>query len=122
MTVLTAKARSKMPGSTFALPGRRFPINDKVHARVAKSYASRMVKRGQLSSSQKSTIDAKANRMLGKAAGGRMRLADAARGPMKRQAGKPLGLRRYASGGPVDASVNPFDNSARTRAALPDYE
>jgi hypothetical protein len=49
----------------FALPGRRFPINDKTHARVAKSYASRMHSRGQLSDSQFSAVNAKANRKLG---------------------------------------------------------
>lgn len=75
MARLTAKTRSKIPTGKFALPGRRFPIHDKQHAATAKSYASRMVKRGQLSPGQKSTIDAKANAMLGKRAGGRIGLA-----------------------------------------------
>jgi hypothetical protein len=70
MAVLTAKKRAGLRTSTFALPGRRFPINDKVHARVAKSYASRMASRGQLSSSEKAKVDAKANRMLKMADGG----------------------------------------------------
>lgn len=64
MAVLTTKARKGLRSSTFALPGRRFPINDKTHARVAKSYASRMHSRGQLSSSEKSKVDAKADKML----------------------------------------------------------
>lgn len=104
MARLTAKTRSKIPTGKFALPGRRFPINDKTHARVAKSYASRMVKKGQLSGGQKATIDAKANRMLGKRRGGKM------------------GLRGYKTGGPVPGNVNPFDDTQRVRAALPDYE
>ncbi len=66
MAVLTAEKRKGLRRSTFALPGRKFPIPDKVHARVAKSYASRMAKRGQLSSAQKAKVDAKANKMLGK--------------------------------------------------------
>lgn len=64
MAVLTEKKRSKLRDSVFALPGRRFPIPDKTHAAVAKSYASRMYKRGQLSSGQKAKIDAKANSKL----------------------------------------------------------
>ena len=64
MAVLTEKARSKLRSSTFALPGRRFPINDKTHAAVAKSYASRMYARGQLSASEKAKVDAKANSKL----------------------------------------------------------
>lgn len=65
MARLTAKTRNALPGSVFALPGRRFPVHDKAHARVAKSYASRMAKRGQLSPSQKAAVFAKANRKLG---------------------------------------------------------
>jgi hypothetical protein len=66
MAVLSSKKRAGLRSSTFALPGRRFPINDKTHARVAKSYASRMYSRGQLSSGEKARVDAKANKMLGK--------------------------------------------------------
>jgi hypothetical protein len=64
MAVLTEKKRSALRDKTFALPGRRFPIPDKTHAAVAKSYASRMYSRGQLSASQKAKIDAKANSKL----------------------------------------------------------
>ncbi len=35
MAVLTTKARNALPRSTFALPGRRYPINDPSHARNA---------------------------------------------------------------------------------------
>ena len=35
MARLTAKERAKLPASDFALPGRRYPIEDKAHARNA---------------------------------------------------------------------------------------
>ena len=35
MTKLTAAARRKIPDSKFALPGRRYPIEDVAHARNA---------------------------------------------------------------------------------------
>jgi hypothetical protein len=66
MAKLTTKKRKALPASDFALPGRRFPENDKTHARVAEAYASKMVKRGQLSPEEKSKVDAKARRVLGK--------------------------------------------------------
>jgi hypothetical protein len=35
MAVLTASSRKSIPSSSFALPGRRYPIEDKAHARNA---------------------------------------------------------------------------------------
>ena len=35
MAKLTAAARNKLPSSAFALPGRRYPIHDRNHARDA---------------------------------------------------------------------------------------
>lgn len=35
MGVLTTKQRKKLPTKDFALPGRRYPIEDKAHARNA---------------------------------------------------------------------------------------
>ena len=35
MAKLTAKQRKKLPGKSFAGPGRSFPMNDKAHARAA---------------------------------------------------------------------------------------
>jgi hypothetical protein len=35
MAKLTTKARKSLPTSTFALPGRRYPIEDPNHARNA---------------------------------------------------------------------------------------
>jgi hypothetical protein len=40
MTKLTTTARNKIPKSDFALPGRRYPIEDKAHARDALSRVS----------------------------------------------------------------------------------
>lgn len=35
MAKLTTKARKALPGKSFALPGRRYPIEDASHARNA---------------------------------------------------------------------------------------
>lgn len=40
MAELTAKARKAIPRTDFALPGRRYPIEDKAHARNALSRVS----------------------------------------------------------------------------------
>lgn len=40
MAKLTPTARSKLSGSTFALPGRRYPIPDPNHARNALARAA----------------------------------------------------------------------------------
>ncbi len=67
MAKLTSKARNKLPKSDFALPAeRKYPVNNKSHARNAKSRASEMEHKGKLSPSAKAKIDAKADRILGK--------------------------------------------------------
>lgn len=64
---LTAKARKKIPKSKFGLPGEeKYPMQDKEHAANAKARATQMVKKGKLSASSKTKIDAKANKVLGK--------------------------------------------------------
>ena len=73
MAKLTAAARKKVPKSQMGLPSKAqkgrgavtgsYPMPDKAHARVAKSYAARFA-----SPSQRAQIDAKANRILGRAA------------------------------------------------------
>lgn len=72
MATLTAAKRHKMPKGQFALPGERFPVNDKEHARLAKSGASRALHVGNISAAQKARIDAKADAMLARAYGGRI--------------------------------------------------
>jgi hypothetical protein len=67
MAKLTTKSRKKIPKSKFGLPGeRKYPMEDKAHARNAKARASQMVKRGKLSKSSEHKIYAKANKVLGK--------------------------------------------------------
>lgn len=67
MAVLSSRSRNAMADRVFGLPKqRKYPMPDKVHARVAKSYASKEYHAGKLSAAQKAQIDAKANRKLGK--------------------------------------------------------
>ena len=63
---LTADKRKKMAQALFAMPGHRFPINDKEHARLAISGASRAEHAGNISTSQEASIKAKARAKLGK--------------------------------------------------------
>ena len=67
MAKLNAAERKSIPTSEFGLPGsRKYPMPDKSHARVAKSYASKEVHAGKLSSGAAARIRAKADRMLSK--------------------------------------------------------
>lgn len=68
MAKLTTEGRKALPASEFAGPDRSFPVNDRSHAANAKSRASQAVKAGRMSESEKESIDAKANRVLGKSA------------------------------------------------------
>ena len=62
MTVLTAKTRNSLPNSDFAVAGRRYPVEDKSHARAALAY----INKGGLSSEQKMTVIRRAHAMLSK--------------------------------------------------------
>ncbi len=66
MAELTTKARKALPKKDFAGPGRSYPVEDRAHAANAKARASQAVKAGRMSSSEKSKIDAKANKVLKK--------------------------------------------------------
>lgn len=67
MAKLTSERRNALSSRVFGLPGqRKYPMPDKNHARVAKSYASKEEHAGKLSPASKAKIDAKANRILGK--------------------------------------------------------
>jgi hypothetical protein len=66
MTKLTTEARKKLPKSDFALPGGRYPVEDKAHARDAKSRASQGYNSGHLSASDKAKVDKKADAVLAK--------------------------------------------------------
>lgn len=67
MAELTAKARKALPSKDFAEPGKRkFPVEDKAHARSAKSRASEAEHKGKISKSTEKKIDAKADKVLDK--------------------------------------------------------
>lgn len=66
MTVLDSKKRSKMPNSVFALSGKRFPMNDKTHQRLAISGATRSERAGNISASTAARIKAEARAKLAK--------------------------------------------------------
>lgn len=59
MAKLTTKARNALPASAFAGPGRSYPVEDKNHARAAKSRATQFA-----SPALKAKVDVKANRVL----------------------------------------------------------
>lgn len=61
MAKLTTKARAKLPASDFALPGGRYPVNDRNHAMAAKSRAAQFA-----TPAEKKVIDRKADAVLGK--------------------------------------------------------
>lgn len=61
MARLTASKRRSLPASTFAGPGRSYPVPDKNHARLAKAMATRFA-----SPSVKAAVDKKADAVLGK--------------------------------------------------------
>lgn len=67
MADLTTKGREKMPASKFGLVEdgeKKYPLNDKVHARNAKARASQQYNKGNLSAAEKAKIDRKADKML----------------------------------------------------------
>lgn len=66
MAKLTTAARKKIPASKFALPGGRYPVEDKSHARDAKARASQQERAGNLSASDRAKVDKKADAVLGK--------------------------------------------------------
>lgn len=76
---LSASQRKAVPKSEFGLPAKKtaanptgkggFPMPDRRHAGIAKSYARQGVEKGTLSPSAEKKIDSKANAILGKAKG-----------------------------------------------------
>ena len=65
MAKLNTKTRSKIPSSEFAGPDRSYPVEDKAHARDAKSRASAAEHAGRMTKAEEARIDSKANRKLG---------------------------------------------------------
>ena len=67
MAQLSEKKRDSIPKSQFGLPEeRKYPMPDKAHARNAKARASQQLHDGNLTKSEKSKIDRKADKVLGK--------------------------------------------------------
>ena len=67
MAELDANARKKLPAGKFAEPEKRkYPIEDKPHARNAKARASQAVKAGRMSKAEEKRIDRKADAVLDK--------------------------------------------------------
>lgn len=62
MAKLTSKARNALGAKEFAEPKeRKFPIEDKSHARNAKARASEMERKGKISKAAEEKIDRKAD-------------------------------------------------------------
>lgn len=68
MAKLSDAQRDKMPAKDFALPGGRYPVNDRTHAANAKARASQQYNKGNLSAPEKAKVDAAADKKLGKKA------------------------------------------------------
>jgi hypothetical protein len=67
MAKLSTKSRNKLPKSKFALVSqRKYPIEDRAHAKNAKSRASQQFNKGNLSESQKDLVFRKADKVLKK--------------------------------------------------------
>ena len=67
MAELNTDARRKLPKSKFAEPEqRKYPIEDKAHARNAKARASQAVNAGRMSKAEEARIDKKADAVLKK--------------------------------------------------------
>lgn len=65
MAELSTKARNKLPKSDFAEPDKRaYPIEDKPHAKNAKSRAAQAVKAGRMSKAEETKIDKKADKVI----------------------------------------------------------
>lgn len=65
MSKLTTKARKKLPKKDFGLPGeRKYPVEDKSHAKNALARVSQQEKKGNISKSSAAKVRAKARKKL----------------------------------------------------------
>lgn len=65
MSDLKAEERKELPKGKFALlDERKYPIEDKAHARNAKARAAQQEKAGKLSAADRKKVDAKADEVL----------------------------------------------------------
>jgi len=61
---LSASQRKKLPKSSFAGPGRSFPVEDKAHAQAALRLVGRAVRAGHITPAQADAIKAMARAKL----------------------------------------------------------
>jgi len=67
MAELNTDKRKKLPDSKFAEPDKRkYPIEDKAHARNAKARASQAQNAGRMSKAEENKIDRRADKVLDK--------------------------------------------------------
>ena len=67
MSKMTTEDREEIPKGKYALPEeRKYPVEDKPHARNAKARAAQQEKAGNLSAADRKRVDAKADKVLGK--------------------------------------------------------
>ena len=64
LSKLTTKARHELKDDQFALPGRRYPIPDKQHARDAKARGKQMLDKGYLSKAEYDIVVKRADEVL----------------------------------------------------------
>ena len=65
MSRLRTKSRKSLPEKDFALPGGKYPVEDKAHAANAKARATQQYKAGKLSAADRAKVDRKADDVLG---------------------------------------------------------
>lgn len=70
MSVLTAKARNRLPAGAFAGPGRTYPDEDRTHAEDAKARAKQALDTGHIDRAQYNRIVGAANRKLAQSSAG----------------------------------------------------
>ena len=65
MVNLTTERRKSISSKEFALPGKRFPLTDPTHQRLAISGATRAERAGNITPGQETSIKRKARSRLG---------------------------------------------------------
>jgi hypothetical protein len=111
MAKLTTKHRNALPDSAFAGPGRSYPVFDKSHAANAKARAAQ-----HASPELKAKIDAKADKVLRRAAGGDVAQNDPSAGGPKYGVDefKGGGFQRLIDNSDSDEELSDVVKSART--------
>ena len=69
MARMSTSKRNRLPKSSFAGPGRTFPLNDRAHDKAAIRLAPRSEHAGNISRSTERKIVARAKRKLGRRSG-----------------------------------------------------